>query len=445
MSSSPTDALAAADDAQSVSSGSQTVRGESGSSSVSPPSTTGSEVATSPTNANENPESGLSNPSLELDSSIWTQPYPFGQHAADNAVPALDGIPPDAPVDGRNGNGLGELDEAPNGYLNIPEHLNQRRGSLPIIVSPPDAHQQSYVPAVQRSMRGVGVSLGFDPEHRRRSVDTNMLRLSKHPYAFAMGPPSGAPALLGRSISSGSPHMIRHGSMPHVFGEDPLHPGSLEGLSPGHAMHGLPMRRPGLAGRMSMPAVALQRYQQQYQMHIQNQNSGSPPSAFNNPHARYGVPSREVPALIPGPLPSPNFSFGTPSSTSPNMNSSSPNLPPNNASSSPSGPSSAFSLSYPMHLRARRSIVDETDTEDDGSAVSSTYDHASRFGSFTSITGSETSSLTSAWCSDAGSGGSGVGGGELKLEEQPQQQQQQGQQGQSAPEGFDPDIRRASW
>lgn len=72
----------------------------------------------------------------------------------------------------------------------------------------------------------------------------------------------------------------------------------------------------------------------------------------------------------------------------------------------------------------------------------------SRFGSFASVAGSETS-LTSAWCSDTGStqqqgglnvpGTGGVGvGGELKIEEQ---QQQQGQ----SPEGFDPDLRRTSW
>ncbi|KAK7692980.1 hypothetical protein QCA50_004621 [Cerrena zonata] len=439
-SSSPTDALAAADDAQSVSSGSQTVRGEC---SVSPPSTSGTDAATSPTavaNANDDLESGSANPLLEMDNSIWTQPYPFGQPPAENAEASLDGIPPDAPVDAKNGIGLAEVDEAPNGYLNVPEHLrNQRRTSLPIIVSPPSASHQpmSYPPPshLQRNIRGVGgLPPGFDPGHRRRSVDTNMLRLSAHPYAYAMAPPGApAPALYGRSISSGgqSPgpnQVFRHGSMPHVFGEDRLQPPT-EGFSPnGYPMHAPPMRRPPMHQRMSMPAPVLQKYYQQYQMHTQNLNSGSPPSAFNNQQARYGIPSREIPALIPGPLPSRDFSFGTAGSTSPNVNDSSPNLPANSTSSSPSGPSSAFPLQYPMSL-------EDPDTEDDASAVSS----MSRFGSFTSMAGSDTS-LTSAWCSDSGSGVNGVGGGELKE----QQAQQQGLQGQSAPEGFDPDLRRAS-
>lgn len=457
-STSPTDALAAADDAQSVSSGSQTVRGESGPSSVSPPSTSGTDAATSPTavvNVNDSPDEGPTH--SEMDMPIWNQPYPFGEPPAENAVPALDGIPPDAPVDGKNGIGLGEVDEMPSGYLNIPEHLrNQRRTSLPIIVSPPDTtshHPSSYAPpSLQRSIRGVGgLPPGFDPGHRRRSVDTNMLRLSAHPYAYAMAPPNAtAPGMYGaggRSISSGgqpqAPQQIfRHGSMPHVFGEDQLQQQPHDGFGPnGYLLHPV-TRRPLMQQRMSMPAAVLQKYHQQYQMHAQNQNSGSPPSAFNNHYGRYGIPSREVPAPVPGPLPSPGFSFGT-SSTSPNMNNSSPNLPAASTSSSPSGPSSTFPLSYP-HFRGRRSVpgFEDPDTEDDGSAVSSTYDKASRFGSFASMAGSETS-LTSAWCSDTGSGVNGVGGGELKIEEQ--QQQQLGQQGQSAPEGFDPDLRRASW
>lgn len=99
--------------------------------------------------------------------------------------------------------------------------------------------------------------------------------------------------------------------------------------------------------------------------------------------ANYAISFRSVPAPVPGPLPDATFSFGVPPSTS----SSSP------ASGSPGGGA---------HMNGKAGgprVVEEEG--DDASAVSSTYDPLSRFGSLASVADSE-SSWTSAYWSDAG-------------------------------------------
>lgn len=303
-----------------------------------------------------------------------------------------------------------------SGLMSIPEHLrNQRRPSLPIIISPPAGGNQNFLgqnmsPHQQRvlplslmhggHMRSDTGSSLLDPSIRRASVDTNMTRLGIHPYTHLASTP-------------GDINLLRRGSMPQVLDSQMTSGAGSNGRSAGFLNpqgHGHFAQRPPMFARMSMPAL----------MHMPEESAAfeeSPPrisQAFMSNQtmhnlAQYGgrqpiggmfsVPSREIPAPIPGPLPSPGFSFGdapTSSSTESSGASSSPSLTtPSSAGPHPS-----------LLLHARRSLsgpAEDPDTEDDASAVSSNYPF-SRFGSFASVAGSE-SSFTSGGCwSEAGSG-----------------------------------------
>jgi len=137
-------------------------------------------------------------------------------------------------------------------------------------------------------------------------------------------------------------------------------------LSMPHVFSGVDMQR-----RASMPSVS--------------SSTGRMPD-----RRLYATSSRAIPAPIPGPLPSPNFSFGPPSDSP-------------SGSSLTSGDNDGDYVDHVAGLAAFSfgARADDNDAEDD--VTSTSYDAmSSRFGSITSITGSE-SSNTSAYYSDVGS------------------------------------------
>lgn len=353
--------------------------------------------------------------SVGINTSLFGNPYPFGPPPTDSSAGGS------SAADQQSGMGFSPTMPV------IPEHLrNQRRPSLPIIVSPPGAQTAHYlsqgIPPHQQRVSSLSLmqhaghlrtdSGGnpLDPTIRRRSVDTNMTRLGVHPYAHLAANPNGS--------YPGDVNFLRRGSMPHILDPQMMN-GNGMGPRPGGMLntqgHGQFVRRPAMFSRMSMPAM----------MHMQEENAvfeESPPrisQAFMGnqamPHltqyhgsqangGMFAIPQREIPPPIAGPLPSPGFSFGDAPSSS-----GGESLPSSGTSSSPSlaTPSSSGSIGpHPsMLMHARRSLsgpAEDPDTEDDASAISSNYPF-SRFGSIASVAGSE-SSFTSGGCwSEAGS------------------------------------------
>ncbi|KAL4248159.1 hypothetical protein ABKN59_007890 [Abortiporus biennis] len=415
---------------------------------------------------------------------LWTQPYPFGQPPA---PPSSSGSSNSSNVTATAAaNTSVSLPNTPEhvggaspSLLNVPDAnlLAQRRPSLPIIVSPPS--QLDHIPGSLRgphSLRNHSISgPAFDQHGRRRSVDFNASRLSAHPYAY-----------LAQHVNSnvyGGPHNVRRGSMPHVFNQSyEQFIGQDDGTSSAPSGFGLGLtqigRRPGLAQRLSMSA-SIPAQQRPYPQPLQQSNQFGPPRQVsvtelptnNSPgsnesnmsnmngfssavtpsssssssnsssppplnisgqranYANIAISSRGIPEPIPGPLPSPNFSFGDAPT----------NLPPNSVRRSVS---SRPSPRLVHRLYSRRSVGGEDpDTEDDGSAASSQYDSRSRFGSFASAAGSESSFTTSV------SGGGYYTGSEKGATNGSGQQQQGGignEDRSPNPNGFDPDMRRGS-
>ncbi|KAI0812652.1 hypothetical protein BC629DRAFT_950912 [Irpex lacteus] len=329
------------------------------------------------------------------------------------------------------------------------EILAQRRPSLPIL---------NYTSSSSHGLRRIPSNLsgripkGFDPNERRKSVDTmsaNMQRLSTHPYARQAAQYTNA------SGHGHSGFVYPHGlnarrSISQSAGLSSVEDGPEDGafaaftaqqaanarsyyLSPTQA-HGQNQSRPMLTQRTSMPSF----HQSQQQLSppsaatngsfagqpftdpwgSPSQSQQSAPSAVDTPisphtHAlpppspgasapppisqSYSNPmlthslsrrypaahGRPIPAPVPGPLPDAHFSFGLPASG-----------PSSNGSSSSTSP---VANDNGLGLMSRGSVVLEE--EDDASAVSSTYDPTSRFGSFASVASTE-SSWTSAHYSD---------------------------------------------
>ncbi|KAF9012466.1 hypothetical protein BDQ17DRAFT_1419854 [Cyathus striatus] len=234
-----------------------------------------------------------------------------------------------------------------------------RRGSLPVNAFPSPSPERDGPPSID----------AFDPLARRRSVDASLQRLANNPYAPLARAKNGA--LFGS----------RYGVVPapryNIPGRAPY--GQRPGLT-NHATtsHFLDMRRSSVdprAFRFSSTRGNLS-------------PSPSPLSPYHGTraslpdHSLYAVTSRPLISPIPGPLPSPHFSFGdasTPSMTSPSSGESERNSPDS--------------------LRSFPFRSDERDEDDRISSVS--YDAYSRFGSIASIATSE-SSLHSAYYSDIG-------------------------------------------
>lgn len=247
-----------------------------------------------------------------------------------------------------------------------PDLYNMRRGSLPTVMP---------------SQPLTGPNMAQPPIHypdRRKSMDVNFFRLMHHPFAriakeknealylpkSPLSPPGSTPANLarpsgmvpgigplrtnGHGYLHPRPTLSHRASEPHVFASvrTPIPPVPEGGLPP-----------------QSHPA-SLRRF------------------SDNRP---YAITSRAVSSPIPGPLPTPDFQFGDPSSGS-----SSNSSPTPGEVESPPVPLQSPEIAQLQRWSFPRSRETDQDTEDSGS-----YSALSRFGSVASISGSESSAMYS--------------------------------------------------
>ncbi|KAH6914325.1 hypothetical protein BKA70DRAFT_662667 [Coprinopsis sp. MPI-PUGE-AT-0042] len=231
---------------------------------------------------------------------------------------------------------------------------NLRRGSLPANVFP---HSSTSDDSDDVEW--------FDPLSRRRSIDASLQRLAYNPYAHIARTKNSA--LFGPT-----------------FGVAPVAPsGRLT-----HRMPPYPSGRPSLPYYSSVAPTSIRRSSMDSRRLGQMLRASSPgpaPAPFINSRASlpdgnlFATSSRPVGSPIPGPLPSPNFSFGA--ASTPSMTS------PSSADSERNSPDSLHSFTF-------------QDREDDG-RLSPVYDNYSRFGSLVSIATSE-SSISSSYYPELG-------------------------------------------
>ncbi|KAF5370793.1 hypothetical protein D9758_001950 [Tetrapyrgos nigripes] len=228
-----------------------------------------------------------------------------------------------------------------------------RRGSLPV----------DMFPVNEDCSRGPPLVGHFDPFIRRRSVDASLHRLANNPFANLARVKNG---MAGTRLSGLSNEHFRMSSAP----QPPLIP-EVPMLS--HSRHSSADSRTFRFPPTGVP--------------VSVSPSPSPLSPYNVVRSSlpdnqlYAFSHRQVPDPIPGPLPSPDFSFGV----------------ANHSSVSLTSPSSERN-SPDHHLHGFVFRDEEIDTEDDATSTFS-----SRFGSVASI-GTSESSATSAFYSDVGSG-----------------------------------------
>ncbi|TFK44855.1 hypothetical protein BDQ12DRAFT_717998 [Crucibulum laeve] len=254
--------------------------------------------------------------------------------------------------------------------LPIPPHTfpqnndlySQRRGSLPANAFLQPNQGSDISPLVDC----------FDPLARRRSVDASLQRLANNPYAYLARAKNGA--LFGPSYGVAPTGRYNHHH----------HHQQLSRMSRPHLPHHTSMPQNLAMRRSSMDSRAFHRFSPRTAL----SPSPSPLSPYHAIRASlpdqqlYAVTSRSIASPIPGPLPSPHFSFGdasTPSLTSPSSGDSERNSPDS--------------------LRSFTFRNDDHDEDDRTSAAS--YDPYSRFNSITSIATSE-SSVNSAYYSEIG-------------------------------------------
>ncbi|KAJ7045668.1 hypothetical protein C8F04DRAFT_939973 [Mycena alexandri] len=232
-------------------------------------------------------------------------------------------------------------------------------GGSPVVETPEDAPfdmpslhmvgsgRRGSLPVNALSYGGNPLVDPLDPLARRRSVDASLVRLAVNPYA---GIVRAKNSLL-----------------------------ATQRLSHGRRNNNQYPTRPGMSHRATVPAHTRHASMDSRGYRIPPSPSPSPLSPFHAvraslpDHHLYPVSSRSIAAPIPGPLPSPGFSFGMP-----------------NASSDGDRNSPVDFGGFSFGPR------DDADTEDDGSA---SY-QMSRFSSIASE-----SSATSAYFSDVGSTG----------------------------------------
>lgn len=244
-------------------------------------------------------------------------------------------------------------------------------------------HRRGSLPATAFPQPGSGLDSpstdSFDPHLRRSSVDASLQRLASNPFAslaraknVALYGPEFGVAIPGNGTA------IRH----HQLNRTPYgYPSSLRrNMSSSFA----PLPHHSNTRRLSMDSRA-----SRFSTLSRTQPSPSPSPltpydavirASLPDHHLYAVSSRAVASPIPGPLPSPGFSFGaasTPSMTSPSSGDSERNSPDS-------------IRSFPFRSE-----------EHDEDATSPAYDAYSRFGSIASIATSE-SSINSSYYPEIG-------------------------------------------
>ncbi|RPD63963.1 hypothetical protein L227DRAFT_543015 [Lentinus tigrinus ALCF2SS1-6] len=313
-------------------------------------------------------------------------------------------------------------------HLTVPDSAFLRRGSLPASALSSTLGHGRMAPTLQKR--------GFDPSARRRSTDMGGHRMMAHPYAHvaasansqgmnahatlnegdellhAQQPirrPQLAPRLSapfphqGNNAMSGHPH-----SMPIVPSQRQQLPNQRHyDVSPIHVVspHSpvYHQNAPGqgydmFAPRHSIDGSALSLMQAQAhmnmgmhgQMNTGLDNGDAFGMSMSAHDGRYAISQRPIAPPVPGPLPSPNFSFGNPFVPGSSSNSSS-----NSASGTPPNGSSPSLLSLPR--RASEGGVSDADTEESSAGP------LSRFGSVASLGGSEVS-WTSAYTSEGAPG-----------------------------------------
>lgn len=237
-----------------------------------------------------------------------------------------------------------------------PDLYSTRRGSLPVMPSQPLA----------------GPNLTPPPIHypdRRKSMDVGFFRLMHHPFA----------------------RIAKEKNEALYLPKSPLSPtGFTQALTRPHGIG--PMRtnghgyRPALSHRASEPQVFAP-----VRTPFPPVPEGGPLQSLQPPARRfsdnrlYAISSRTVSSPIPGPLPTPDFQFGDPSSVSP------PNASPTPGEvESPPGHFQSPDISQLQGWSFPRSREPDQDTEDSGS-----YSGLSRFGSVASVSGSESSAMYS--------------------------------------------------
>ncbi|KAH9892902.1 hypothetical protein C8Q73DRAFT_699790 [Cubamyces lactineus] len=321
---------------------------------------------------------------------------------------------------------------------------SQRRTSLPPSLSSTPGNALGMLSTLRR--RG-----GYDPNVRRRSTDMGGHRIVAHPYVSvaqsANGPhhmyadgddaaPIRRPMLMQRMTtpyasnhSQGTQAMHSPQAHPQHAHSQPILPSQAQqqraqhlgqqrqhyDISPiqvsiSHSQgYNQPPNHPGghgydlFAPRHSIDGSALGLTQAHAQMSMGLSPLHSAPVAGMDSDAfsmglgmsnHYVVSQRPLPATIPGPLPSPNFSFGNPFAPAANDSPSGSSMS-NSASGTPPNGASPPLLSL---RRTSESALSDGDTEESSGAP------LSRFGSIASINGSE-ASWTSAYVSDSAAEG----------------------------------------
>lgn len=246
-----------------------------------------------------------------------------------------------------------------------PHSYNTRRGSLP---------------AVMPSQPLAGPNMAQPPVHypdRRNSMDVNFFRLMHHPFARIAKEKNEALYLPKSPLSP-------PGSIPANLTRPPA---MVPGIGPLRtSTHGYPHPRPTLPHRASEPHVfaSLRTPCSSVPESGPLQSQPSPSRRFSD-NRPYAITSRTVSSPIPGPLPTPGFQFGDPSSAS-----SSNGSPTPREAESPPVPLQSPEIAQLQRWSFPRARETDQDTEDSGS-----YSGLSRFGSVASISGSESSAMFS--------------------------------------------------
>lgn len=221
-----------------------------------------------------------------------------------------------------------------------------------------------------------GPNLIQPPVHypdRRKSMDVSFYRLMHHPFARIAKEKNEALFLPKSPLSPA-------GSIPANLTRQP-------GIGPMRTNgHGYPLSRPTLSHRASEPQVFAS-----VRTPFPPVPEGGPLQSIAAPSRRfsdnrlYAISSRTIPSPIPGPLPTPDFQFGDPSSVSP------PNASPTPGEvESSQVPMQSPEIAQLHRWSFPRSREPDQDTEDSGS-----YSGLSRFGSVASVSGSESSAMFS--------------------------------------------------
>ncbi|KAJ3803307.1 hypothetical protein GGU11DRAFT_740008 [Lentinula aff. detonsa] len=294
------------------------------------------------------PQSTFPRDSPELGDSSSQESSPTGTSppqlhvSIDSSIPSWQSSPLVTPDDSR-----------PSGELDM---CLIRRGSLPVDVFYNDDGSAAWPPSVAH----------LDSFARRRSVDASLYRLAANPYANLARAKNSAlsgsrfpghvngPFSLSRSSSTSS-DFTNHPPMPHHQGGLHVRRSSADSRAYRLSPHGIPVSP-----------------------------SPSPMSAYHSSTIRSSLPdtrlfafsTRPISSPLPGPLPSPDYSFGIASSMS--------------SITSPDSERNSPDNSHGLLFRG-----EDLETEDD--ATSASYGGYSRFGSITSIT---SDSSNSAYYSD---------------------------------------------